>query len=281
MSISNFVTDAFDLLKAGRDETALLTISSAVDTSAKHQYKHLKNVGDHFRTFFDDNLALITTSGIGIKITGRIFVPGEFGDLPRVERDERGNANLRDLFYEALRCSLVHESKIHNNIVIGKSPELGLTEDGKLHFPKAMIIGIALAVIGLPCNRNLGMSPNYAISVGGKEYNLNDFWGKRYAILRLFEQPWRRPGLIVKLSELWQIIDSAGKLKCDVCGYAEEFPYKSDFSIDPKGFVVVGFIGEDRVNIRHRITNCPPAANFREIFVNCRCGNSLFAFKDE
>ena len=56
MAISNFVTDALDLLKAGRDETAMLTITSAVDASAKHQYKHLENVGDRFRTFFDDNL---------------------------------------------------------------------------------------------------------------------------------------------------------------------------------------------------------------------------------
>ena len=144
-----------------------------------------------------------------------------------------------------------------------------------------MIFGIALAVIGLPCNRNLGMSPDYAISVGGKEHKLNDFWGQRYALLRLFEAPWRRPGLIVNLSGLWQIVDSAGKLSCNVCGYSEDFPYKSDFSIDPKGFVFVGFIAEDRVNIRHRITNCPPAANFREIFVNCRCGQVLFAFKDE
>ena len=67
-------------------------------------------------------------------MTGRIFVPGEFGDLRRVERDAKGNANLRDLFYEALRCSLVHEAELHENVVIGQYPELGLTEDGKCIF---------------------------------------------------------------------------------------------------------------------------------------------------
>ncbi len=283
MSIQDRIADAWDLFVRQRFESSLILTCVAIDATAKQLYPDSKLVGDRFNLFIEDNLPLITQIGIGARVSGTVFVPGAFDDLVNVHRNQQGYINFRDVVYKAIRCCLVHEAELHNSLEITDQPILKAEKNGNVTLPSSIVLGLMLSVVGARTNRGGPIGPDYCVTVKGKALKIDDYWGERSKLLSVFEKAWGKSGILVNMSGLWAMVDQQSPLYCPICNNTRSFPYTLRHSIEPKGCTFIGVIGEDTVHIKdgHSIWKCPPSGRFREIFVNCNCGHTLFAYKDE
>lgn len=283
MSISHRIADAWDLFANQRFESSLILACVAIDATARQLYPDTKLVGDRFNLFIDDNLPLITQIGIGSRVSGTVFMPGAFDDLVNVHRSKEGYVNFRDIVYKGIRCCLVHEAELHGSIEITNQPILKAEENGNVILPSSVVLGLMLSVVGARTNRGGSIGPQYSVVVKSKSLKIDEYWGERSKLLAVFERACGKAGILVNMSGLWDMVDHQKSLICPSCNNTRSFPYTLRHSIEPKGCTFVGVIGEDTVHIKdgHSIWNCPPSARFKEIFINCSCGHTLFAYKDD
>lgn len=112
MSVSERITDAEVLWKAGRVEGAVVQVLIAFAGTVRKRYPRPEPDGTAFAKFIHDEIGKITN---GPTENVRFFYAGT------------PNVSLEDIVYKAIRCNLVHEGQLPSNIEL-TSPEAG---DGK------------------------------------------------------------------------------------------------------------------------------------------------------
>jgi hypothetical protein len=84
-----------------------------------------------------------------------------------------------------VRCSLLHEGSLPNEIEITKEALFGVTNDGKVIISEKLIWGMILAVIGSHVNKGEALPDYYTASIGKTTLKLNELWGEKEKIYNL------------------------------------------------------------------------------------------------
>ncbi len=161
MAIGDRVKECIDKVNIGDFENALIQLSIAFDATAKREYPKLK-VGERFKKFLRDNQDIITF----FTFATNMFIDCVFDGY-----------TLEDIIYHVLRCGLLHEGSIPDEIEFVDEIVLG-RPGGRWRFPKTYVWGGLLAIIGAKSNAKERIPPQYAMLIMGKQYQVNELWGR-------------------------------------------------------------------------------------------------------
>ena len=172
----------------GNPEEGLLHACIAVDATAGRIYPD-KNNTDRNKTFLRDNIQLIFFVATALQIRARenISLAMNHPDL-KTATDQA--APLEDIIYHVIRCSLIHEGALPENVKLAPRDKPGWTialpHDGKPNIlPWQIVLGLVLAVVGAPVNALERTTNEYTID----RIKLNDFWGEKDRILKILTRP--------------------------------------------------------------------------------------------
>jgi len=168
MSVGDRVKECIDKMGIGDFENALIQLSIAFDGTARREYPAMK-VGERFMTFLRDNQDIITY----FTFAGNRFIDCTFD-----------GHKLEDIIYRVLRCGLIHEASIPDEIEFVDEVVLSHA-GGRWRFPKAYVEGGLLAIVGARSNAAERVPDHYVVVVKGQTHRVNDLWGRNDEIRRI------------------------------------------------------------------------------------------------
>jgi hypothetical protein len=153
MSIKTRIEDAEHLWAQGRKEGAWVQALIAAAATARKRYPRPMGDRKAFTTFICDVTHTIMTGKIG----------GPSPTYMRFYTDNRGeNRKLEDMFYDELRCNLVHEAEVKEVGFSESKVEAGryvgtisVPARGKAEIPDFWVLHLIAAVKAAPENSNL------------------------------------------------------------------------------------------------------------------------------
>jgi hypothetical protein len=171
VSISKRVSDAFEKFLAGDPEAALFNICAAVGKTAKLEGG--REGGSGYKEWVAQNIPLITAVGLGPALSGLAIGHTR----PNIRSSATGNSNLEDLVYHAVRCGLYHDAELPSGMRITEN-EIGTDPQGNILIPKYLVLGLIIAVLGSASNSLEKVNEGYYFAAEGKEFELNQYWGR-------------------------------------------------------------------------------------------------------
>lgn len=178
MAVRDRIKEAIDKLSKGEYENALIQVCIAIDATAKKEYPG-KKPGERCKKFLRDNQAFITRVGVGLlEIHGDILFAS---DLKNGKKDK----SLEQVLYRLVRCSLLHEGELTEEVLFTTNNKIGMTNEGIIILPINMIWAIILAIVGSGVNTQERLPDYCTISIGKTTMRLNDLWGKKRDIYSL------------------------------------------------------------------------------------------------
>ena len=174
MSIGNRVDEAYLKLISGDLENSLIQLSIAIDATAKKKYGNKTGVGKRVRNFISEYEDLITHLSMAGRL--RLFAKNgvKFGD----------KGSLGNVVYKSIRCSLLHEADLSDQVVFKTGPVIGM-EDGKFVVTDQLLWGLLLILVGEETNTNEVMKQNHQMQFNGNNLDLNNLWGNLAEIKKL------------------------------------------------------------------------------------------------
>ncbi|MGB2809945.1 MAG: hypothetical protein WBC22_19550 [Sedimentisphaerales bacterium] len=184
MSIAKRIIEAYDKMNIGDAEAALIPASIAVDATAQKEYPDL-NTGEAYKQFLHKNLELITRVAFG----GNKAITNSFRinyKHPKIKADKDGLCSIEQVWYHVVRCGLLHGGCLPSSLkFIWKT--MIKVDDDLLVLPATLVYGLMFAVIASPVNINETAPHNWGITCGENRALLNDLWGKKDRLLKLFD----------------------------------------------------------------------------------------------
>ena len=168
MAIGDRVKECIDKMKSNDFENALIQLSIAFDGTARREFPAMK-VGERFKTFLRENQDIITY----FTFASHIFIDCTFDGY-----------KLEDIIYHVLRCGLLHEGSIPEEIEFVDEIAIG-RPGGRWRFPKTYVAGGLLAIIGAKSNQKERVPPQYTVLIKGKWHHVNELWGRGDEIRRI------------------------------------------------------------------------------------------------
>ncbi len=182
MAIRDRIKEAIDKLKLNDPINALIQVSIAIDSTGKKIYLG-KKTSFRCKKFLEDNRGFISRVAFGkLEIQGPMLFPIQ------ASKGSKKTRTLEEVLYHLVRCSLLHEGELPNEVEITSKNEIGMTIDGKVLLPVNMIWAMILAVIGSDVNRLERLPPGYTASIEDVAIDLNDFWGNSERIYSLVKE---------------------------------------------------------------------------------------------
>lgn len=166
MSIGNRIDEAYIKLVSNDLENSLIQLSIAIDATAKRKYKSEKKVGKRVRKFVSEYEDLITHFSMGGQL--RIFA------AKGIRYGEKGS--LGDVVYKTIRCALLHEADISDQVVFRNGKLQGM-DNGKFIVTDQLLWGLILILIGDETNSNQKLKQNHIMTFNGANLKLNELWG--------------------------------------------------------------------------------------------------------
>lgn len=177
MGIASFVDGALTTHNLGQSDVALALACSAIDATAKRAYPQAK-VGERYRAFLRENLALVTAFGFPGLQAGDIRIKvGVNSGLDPKDIDEHNYTGIEAILYTTVRCGLVHECDIDTKIRFTKETQIG-DFDEAFAIPAALVLGLVAAVVLHPVNAGERSVLDSSIELSGRRHLLNALWGK-------------------------------------------------------------------------------------------------------
>ncbi len=143
----SFLETVEDLYKKNKIAEALVLVFAVIDSVSKEKYSSLYS-SERTKKFIEDNFLIITEYGFPGILASSIQI--------KIEDDVEFNYNfpipsnrmvkMKDLFYYALRCNLIHEAKVPEDIIFTDSTIIGNWKKSGFLLPKAILIGLVMAV---------------------------------------------------------------------------------------------------------------------------------------
>ncbi len=162
-------------LQANDCEGALVNLFPAIDKTAKKRRPN-GSVGARIKSFLQDEEVLITTVGTGNAFRGCSFEGMSF----------------HDALYKFGRTPIAHEGELDPKLKFNSTGGLQIGHDN-WNLPIGFIVGMSLAVIIAPENIGERTSDGLGITIFGKQFALNDIWGKptavHFHICNMFQDP--------------------------------------------------------------------------------------------
>ena len=176
MAIGDRIDEAIVKLIANDYENALVQISIAIDATAKKKYNGEKKVGIRVRKFVDENEDLLTHCTMNGQLKFVATGEGEvrYGDKGRIGQ----------VVYKSIRCALLHEADISDNVVFLQGPTLGIHE-GKFIVSDNMLWGLVLILVGDQTNKNQKLKGTHSVRCFGVTLEINKLFGKLEKIKEL------------------------------------------------------------------------------------------------
>jgi hypothetical protein len=165
MAIGDRIKECIDKFNGSDFENALVQLSIAFDGTAKKEYPSMKS-GERFTTILRDNQDIITY----FTFAGNKFIDCVFDGY-----------KLEDIIYRVLRCGLIHEGSVPEEIEFVDEIVLG-RQGGRWRFPKTYVLGGLLAVIGAKGNANEKVPAQYRVVIKGKPYRVSNLLGRSIKI---------------------------------------------------------------------------------------------------
>jgi len=182
MAIRDRVKEAIDKLNLNDPINALIQVSIAIDATGKKEYPG-KKTSFRCKKFLVENRGFISRVAFGkLEIQGPMLFP------VKTSKGTKSVKTLEEVLYHLVRCSLLHEGDLPNEVEITSRNEIGMTIDGKVLISVNMIWAMILAVIGSRVNRSEKLPPGYTASIEDVNIDLNEFWGDSQRIYNLVKE---------------------------------------------------------------------------------------------
>jgi len=174
VSIGTFVTTSFELLSAGKYDTALSLASSAVDATAAKLYGRSISNNKRYKRFLRDKMPIVTRFGFpGIQAGG---IRIKCINIPDLRTDQEGYVGIEDILYHTLRCGLLHQCEIDARIEFVPETYIGDFSE-KFRLPHHVIFGLLLAVVLDECNAVESVPSDIQVQIDGQPYSIENLWG--------------------------------------------------------------------------------------------------------
>ena len=175
MGISNFIEASLQHFDNQEYDITLAVASSAVDaTASKSGYKGNNN--QKYKQFLKDNMRIIIIFGFpGISASG---IKIKCHNIKNLKPDENDMIDIENIIYHTIRCGLIHQCDISNEIEFTKETYIGDFID-KFKIPQNLVLGLILSVILAKCNKDENLNIKYAIMnpITKENYIMNNLWG--------------------------------------------------------------------------------------------------------
>ena len=182
MAICDRIKEAIDKLSLNDSINALIQISIAIDATGKREYPR-KKTSFRCKKFLENNRGFISRVAFGkLEIQGPMLFPIQASDGSII------NKTLEEVLYHLVRCSLLHEGELPNEVEITPKPQVGMTNEGKVLLSVKMIWAMILAVIGSHANKSERLPHGYTASIEDETIDLNDCWGDRDRIYNMIKK---------------------------------------------------------------------------------------------
>ena len=174
MSIGNRVDEAFIKLVSDDLENSLIQLSIAIDATAKKKFANEKKVGKRVRRFVGEYEDLITHFSMAGRL--RIFSRGgiSYGD----------KGSLANVVYKSIRCALLHEADISEQVVFRSGTVQGMDSD-KFIVTDQLLWALILILVGEKANSNQKLKHPRKMTFNGVVLELDELWGNLEKIKRL------------------------------------------------------------------------------------------------
>lgn len=172
-SISRRMEACISAFQNGDYEAALIQYFPALDKTAKRR-RPKEGVGSRIRSFLDDELDII--SHIATRNILRVSCDG---------------LSFPEAIYKFGRTSIVHEGELDKRLNFDNQNGLSIGQTWNL--PSTFIIGLIVAVVIAPENKNEKFSRQYVVRIHGEDFNLSEMWGGRQVIRDWMELKYGRP----------------------------------------------------------------------------------------
>lgn len=104
---------------------------------------------------------------------------------PDVVADADGCCSAEDIFYHAVRCSLLHNGDLPANLKFEDRGMIIVNDEG-LTLPSRLIYGLIIAIIACPVNATEVLSENLFLETEFGLFVIHEYWGQRDKVLRFF-----------------------------------------------------------------------------------------------
>ncbi len=161
MSIGKQIESAVDEYIHGDTTLCLTNVCIAVAATAEKRYpkkdKEGKKTGirdnTQFKNFLHDELRLITMVAFQ---EGRSILNLRLGYKHPGLKSKDGLVTFEEIMYHIVRCGIAHEAKFPGNIEFRKGRRLIVNVEAENHLvlPKELIMGMMLAVVSAPENKD-------------------------------------------------------------------------------------------------------------------------------
>lgn len=175
--VSRRVQQCVERLHAQDSEGALVNLFPAIDKTGKKR-RPKESVGARIKAFLHDEEVLITAVA-----TGNVFRNCSFDGM-----------SFHDALYKFGRTSIAHEGELDPRLTFNIHDGLQIGKD-HWNLPIGYIAGMALAVIIAPENKGERTADGLGIAVFGKEFALNDIWGRPAQVHQYVCENFRDPDL--------------------------------------------------------------------------------------
>ena len=180
MSIGSFLSVSLDALESGNHDVSLALACTAIDATSKKLYGSTLNNNQRNKKFLKENMHLVIYFGFPGIVANALAIKCD--NIPNLKRDSEGFVSIEEILYHTLRCGLVHECEIDKRIEFIDRTVVG-NFNGQLRMPATLVFGLIFAVILSESNVNETLSKNYWVNLNGKDYDLEELWGRGTKIL--------------------------------------------------------------------------------------------------
>ncbi len=134
----------------GNFETAFSLACQALDAVSKLVYPQLKS-GARFKKIIDENFEYFCRKGLpGISCKGIVFSNSMIKTELEMKSDK---ASLQDIIYKLVRCSLIHECALPENLILTDKTLVGPKGD-KFFMPVSIVQGL-LSLVNKIADQNV------------------------------------------------------------------------------------------------------------------------------
>lgn len=181
MGVSKRIEEALDKLNTDDMEGALIPICIALSATAARVYPN-KRDGDAYKLLLACNMNLMMQFTFGNNVNIRTCF-----SHPDLKPGLDGLVSMEQILYHVVRCGLIHNAKITDNLSFTKENYLVLNGKDNAIFPVAMLYALIFIVLTSPVNSNEHINGNYRFIYKNNMYSYNDFWGNESLVKKLVQ----------------------------------------------------------------------------------------------
>ena len=183
VGIGKRVFEAVEKVQAGDPEGALIPVSIAIDATSANLYgTQGRSSRDSFKKFIDEYFPVITRVAFGGAVIGKLRVKYYH---PEIKKNPGGICSAAEIFYHVIRCGLLHDACLPASLKFEEGNIIAV-QDGLLVLPASLIDGLIMAVVVCPDNADKSLPSERSFNIGGSDYPLSNFWGKKDDLLALY-----------------------------------------------------------------------------------------------